>query len=111
MKHCSNNCGKHRDRPGQGYCRSCHAKYIKRWRANSAAVRHKERVHHKVRAAIRDGRLKRQPCQVCGAENTEAHHPDYSKPLEVIWLCVPHHGAEHKRIREIEDGEPLQATG
>ena len=46
--------------------------------------------------AIRDGRLVRQPCEVCGAEPTHAHHDDYSKPLEVRWLCTYHHGVAHR---------------
>ena len=73
-------------------------------------MRFSECARDKARNAIRDGKLTRQPCEVCGAW-AEAHHPDYSKPLEVIWLCVPNHGAEHKRMKEIENGEPLQATG
>jgi hypothetical protein len=28
---------------------------------------------------------------VCGAEPTEFHHPDYSKPLEGKFLCRRHH--------------------
>ncbi len=109
MKYCSN-CWEPRDRPGQGYCRSCHAKYMKSYRAGSAAVRFKERARDKIRNAIRDGRLTREPCEVCGGL-AETHHPDYSKPFDVMWLCTTHHGAEHKRMKETEDGEPLQATG
>jgi hypothetical protein len=25
----------------------------------------------------------------------EAHHNDYSKPLDITWLCRVHHGREH----------------
>lgn len=46
--------------------------------------------------AIRDGRLIRQPCEVCGKEKAQAHHDDYSKPLEVRWLCTKHHAAWHR---------------
>lgn len=46
--------------------------------------------------AIRDGKLKRQTCRECG-EKAHAHHEDYSKPLEVIWLCPIHHAEIHKR--------------
>lgn len=29
------------------------------------------------------------------------HHPDYSKPLEVVWMCRPCHLAEHKRLEAL----------
>lgn len=45
--------------------------------------------------AIRDGRLIRQPCEKCGNPKTEAHHDDYSKPLDVRWLCFKHHREHH----------------
>jgi len=48
-------------------------------------------AHRKVFQALAKGKLKQQPCGVCGARPTEAHHPDYLKPLEVEWLCGPHH--------------------
>jgi hypothetical protein len=44
--------------------------------------------------AIRDGKLIKQPCQVCRSEDVEGHHEDYSKPLEVEWLCSRHHKTE-----------------
>lgn len=46
--------------------------------------------------ALRTGRLIRQPCEVCGAERAQAHHDDYSKPLDVRWLCTTHHAEWHK---------------
>jgi hypothetical protein len=46
--------------------------------------------------AIRDGHLLRQPCEICGNAATDAHHEDYTKPLEVRWLCRAHHGQEHR---------------
>jgi len=57
--------------------------------------RAKYRAHYYVKNAIRDGRLVRQPCEVCGKPRAEAHHDDYSKPLEVRWLCKAHHRAAH----------------
>ena len=44
---------------------------------------------------IRSGRIKRLPCEKCGDPKSEAHHDDYSKPLEVRWLCFRHHRIEH----------------
>lgn len=54
--------------------------------------------------AIRDGKLIRQPCIICGGK-AEAHHPDYSKPLEVIWLCNFHHRMEHKKEKALNMGD------
>jgi hypothetical protein len=54
-------------------------------------------AQYKVSNAIRDGKLKRQPCWVCG-QKAEAHHPDYSRPLEVVWLCRPHHMQAHALV-------------
>jgi hypothetical protein len=44
--------------------------------------------------AIRDGRLIRKPCEKCG-KKAQAHHDDYSKPLDVRWLCFKHHREFH----------------
>lgn len=52
-------------------------------------------ARRKVRDAVAAGRLKRLPC-FCGESKTEAHHQDYSKPLEVEWLCPKHHAALRK---------------
>jgi hypothetical protein len=49
--------------------------------------------------AIRDGRLIRQPCLICG-DKAEAHHPDYDAPLDVVWLCTLHHKQAHALVRE-----------
>lgn len=63
--------------------------------------KHKRKAHHATNNAIRDGKLSRQPCEVCGAtENIEAHHDDYGKPLDVRWLCTKHHAQHHKHERE-----------
>lgn len=55
-----------------------------------------------VRAAILKGHLVRpdrcERCQKVG--KPEAHHPDYSKPLAVAWLCLKCHRAEHRAGRD-----------
>lgn len=48
-----------------------------------------------IQTAIRSGSLIRRQCEICGADKTEAHHDDYSKPLQVHWLCRFHHDKEH----------------
>jgi hypothetical protein len=42
-------------------------------------------------------------CQGCAQERRlEKHHPDYSKPLLVVWLCKPCHAIADK-IRRIQE--------
>lgn len=55
----------------------------------------KATARNAISNAIRDGKLQKKPCEVCGNANSEGHHPDYSKPLEVMWLCRTHHLEQH----------------
>jgi hypothetical protein len=59
----------------------------------------KARARQAVNDAVKKGTLIRQPCAICGALEADGHHPDYSKPLDVIWLCPPHHRSEHIRLK------------
>lgn len=51
----------------------------------------KARARQAVTRALRTGKLLRQPCQFCGESKTQAHHHDYGKPLDVIWVCFKCH--------------------
>ena len=47
-------------------------------------------------------------CERCSStKSIQGHHPDYTKPLEVIWLCPSCHGAEHKRINNLRRARKL----
>lgn len=48
-----------------------------------------------VARALRSGKLSKQVCEMCEKVPAEAHHEDYSKPLDVVWLCRKHHLAIH----------------
>lgn len=65
-------------------------------------VRFKLRANVKLNTALSKGKIIRpECCQFCSFKGKlEGHHADYSKPLEVIWLCVPCHKALHKRLKE-----------
>ena len=63
----------------------------------------KDRANQIVRIEKKHGRLVPQPCEVCGKEKVDAHHEDYSKPLEVVWLCKKHHRQLHIGTIHIED--------
>jgi len=70
------------------------------WYKRNGEKKHAETVAYR---AILRGELDREPCQMCGcAENIQAHHWDYSKPLDVVWLCVRHHNDLHMAIRDAE---------
>lgn len=68
--------------------------YIKKYREKFGMKR--DNARSKVSDAIKLGKLVRGTC-VCGSLKTEAHHDDYDKPLEVIWLCRKHHIELHKK--------------
>jgi tRNA(Arg) A34 adenosine deaminase TadA len=51
-----------------------------------------------LNAAVRYGIIKRLPCEVCGDRKSHGHHHDYSKPLEVTWLCRAHHDDLHASV-------------
>ena len=58
----------------------------------------KTKARNIVNRAIRRGKIKRLPCVNCGEKKSQAHHENYSKPLDVIWLCAPCHHAIHRGI-------------
>jgi ribosomal protein S27AE len=69
--------------------------------AKISAARQMAKAPEKVAArqevlkALRKGSLVRQPCSICGEAVVQAHHDDYSKPLDVIWLCRTCHDDAH----------------
>ena len=71
-------------------------KIHQRWKATHP---NRRKAQVAVNNAVRDGRLAKLPCFVCGVE-AEAHHPDYSAPLDVVWLCSVHHKAAHSIVRK-----------
>lgn len=94
------------------YCRKCNTEKTKKYRKtptgreNINKANYKANKVHRQKAnarsylnhALKIGKIKKQPCE-CGKNKTEAHHPDYSKPLEVIWLCRTHHADLHRKIK------------
>lgn len=71
--------------------------------AKTYRLKHSDNIKVKARKIVfvelGAGRLKKQLCQVCGIEKVEAHHKDYLKPLEIEWLCKPHHKEADLKLR------------
>lgn len=93
----------------RAYCVECERRRISAYSGNAKHQadkrawnhrnREKRRAHKAVELALLAGRMTAQPCEVCGALRAHAHHDDYSKPLDVKWLCAVHHGARHRQMR------------
>lgn len=73
-----------------------HARSNGKWGVANAI---RKRASNLVAKAIRAGKLKPEPCFICG-DKAQAHHADYSRPLSVTWLCPEHHKAAHRIVAE-----------
>lgn len=71
-----------------------------------------KRAANAVQTALRRGVLTRpDACSRCGAVMrgagaqglVQAHHADYAKPLDVVWLCPRCHCEEHRRLNAATD--------
>lgn len=79
-------------------------------KAQSRAVAKKWREDHPdayraqtmINNRIRDGKLIKGPCAICGTSNhVHAHHKNYDKPLAVTWLCAKCHHRIHAAFPEL----------
>jgi ribosomal protein S27AE len=84
-----------------------HARAVAAYRARDKV---KKAAHDAISKAVYLGKLQKQPCELCGDTNVEAHHDDYTKRMEVRWLCVPHHKALHRSIKSSAAGAVNSAS-
>ena len=111
-------------------CKECHKMKMKINRLTNPAVQERERLRAKtperkaasrrisvrwrqehpeayqaqtaVGNALRDGKITKHPCFICGTEkHVHAHHKDYRKPLQVTWLCAKCHHRLHSAFPEL----------
>jgi hypothetical protein len=88
------------------YCPTCRS--IKRKNYHMEPERRSQNnTARKARRAASKGTLVKLPC-FCGNPNVQGHHPDYTKPLEVIWLCARHHVQLHSILRNGDSKERVQ---
>ena len=105
------------------YCKECFRKRIKSSENNHSErfreyQREYQRKYHssyqiskkekpkylcrkKTEWLVRSGKIKKENCRLCGNQKSEAHHEDYSKPLEIQWLCKKHHAEADVRRRNL----------
>lgn len=70
-------------------------------RAWSLSNPDKRKVHRVTRRAKASGKIPtKTACEFCknSESKIEMHHDDYSKPLEVRWLCVGCHRSWHSHL-------------
>lgn len=73
----------------------------KRWAINNRN-NPERKLKNSIRAKTRYIYKKAENCSFENCkEKAERHHPDYSKPLEIIWLCNKHHDLLHKPAPKI----------
>lgn len=73
-----------------------------KWQSNNPE---KRAAHVILGNAVRDGRIEKPlSCSKCGefkpSRQIHAHHNDYTKPIDVVWLCTYCHKSEHKDLTE-----------
>jgi hypothetical protein len=75
------------------------AEYNKRWRAENPDA---YRAQTMIGNFLRDGKIKKEPCAICGAtKHVHAHHHDYARPLNVTWLCAKCHQRVHAAFPQL----------
>lgn len=83
----------------EAYAQSERGREVSRIGSARQRQRDKDKVaaRAKLNNDIQNGKMKRGSCTVCMYYPAEAHHVDYSKPQEVVWLCLEHHRYVHTR--------------
>ena len=107
MKLCSK-CKKENDLENQRYCRVWHAEYMREWRKTHPLTpeqKKKSNCRAYANTYLSRGKIKKEPCCLCGSKDAQMHHPDYDKPLWVVWMCRVCHLVEHRRL---EKGSPRE---
>ena len=108
----------------QRWCKNCHLDYFRTHRVENSIYqkrysesvngkiaisrkikkhreRHRDRVYARdtLNNRIKSKKIIKEPCVVCGLNDSEAHHDDYGKPIDVIWLCNKHHLEMHHKVQ------------
>ena len=96
-------CGAIKEQIKEAYCNVCMAARKRKYchkNMHDPLFKLKLAARQAVKRYLALGRIEKQVCEVCGEINTEAHHDDYMKPLDIRWLCRKHHMEHHKNEKE-----------
>jgi DNA-directed RNA polymerase subunit RPC12/RpoP len=77
-------------------CPRCRSRYWNERRVDAPTC---VAAHRMVSWALQEGRIEHADhCARCGDRGrVVGHHPDYSDPLRVVWLCPTCHANEHRK--------------
>ena len=76
--------------------------FLSKWKirkkiaTNDPLVAIRKKARSKTHHLVNKGIVVKKTCVVCGEKEVIAHHEDYSKPYDIIWLCDNHHIAYHE---------------
>jgi len=121
VKCCGKGCTNQAILPSR-YCRPCRNRSTAKWPASHPPTpeqQKKANARSYLHTYVKRGTvIKPSTCQKCGSSiDIQAHHHDYDKPLDVVWLCRSchrdHHDEEHDiRMRElVEETRRLYREG
>lgn len=99
---------------GSYMCRRCNTERARKYRKTTVGAANvykntlnqnkkypdKYKARYTVRDALKSGKLQRpDDCSSCSKKTAvDAHHYDYTKPLDVIWLCRQCHIGLHRQL-------------
>lgn len=108
MKAAKTLCAKCRVNPrtaSHSYCLPCKAKVMRDHRAAkqtpmSEEERRKASARSYAHVYLRRGQIERTPCVECGDPNVIMLHKGGEDPKDVVFLCLTHHRAARKAMRQ-----------
>lgn len=95
-------CESHRDRCNM-YSKNWRENNPEKYRANQKRYdntperKSKRKIRLKTYWLVKSGKIKKQPCEVCGIK-AEIHHNNYDNIYDIKWLCPKHHRELHNKL-------------
>ena len=78
-------------------CCSCYRKLMA-WARRRSPWREREQERRLTHRLVRQGKLAKKPCAICGSTKVDAHHTLFDGTgTHVRWLCRQHHIEAHRR--------------